>query len=298
MATVGVVGLGHMGLPLALCLRDAGFSVVTWSRGAGSRDAAAAEGLTVLASPAEVATAVRASSGVVITSLPAGPEVRAICLGDDGLLASTGPARLVLLDTSTCAPADSRALAAELAGRGAGAVDAPVSGGPTAARAGSLSVMVGGSDEDVAAARPVLEAVAGRLTVCGPAGSGQVAKACNQLLVTVGLAAVSEALLLASALGADPAQVRQALLGGYAASRVLDLHGDRMLRRDFAPGGPARLHLKDIGIIRDLAAGQVPLEVFEQAAAAIEELVAGGGGELDHSAVLTVVERKAGRELS
>jgi len=176
------------------------------------------------------------------------------------------------------------------------AVDAPVSGGPTAARSGTLSVMAGGEPEDIADAAVVLEALAGRLVVCGGPGTGQVAKACNQLVVTANLVAVAEALVLAASLGADPAQVREALLGGYAASRVLELHGGRMLRRDFSLGGSVRNHVKDIGIVRSLGAGDAT-EVFEAAARALEQLADQGGGDLDHSAVVQIVEARLGRRL-
>jgi len=176
------------------------------------------------------------------------------------------------------------------------AVDAPVSGGPTAARSGTLSVMAGGEPEDIADAAVVLEALAGRLVVCGGPGTGQVAKACNQLVVTANLVAVVEALVLAASLGADPAQVREALLGGYAASRVLELHGGRMLRRDFSLGGSVRNHVKDIGIVRSLGAGDAT-EVFEAAARALEQLADQGGGYLDHSAVVQIVEARLGRRL-
>jgi 2-hydroxy-3-oxopropionate reductase len=172
-------------------------------------------------------------------------------------------------------------------------VDAPVSGGPVAARSGSLSVMAGGVEADLAEADEVLRAFAGRLVVCGGPGAGQVAKACNQLVVTANIAVVAEALVTASALGADPSAVREALLGGYAGSRVLELHGERMLHGDFSLGAAARTQAKDIGIIRDLTGGVVRNEVFEAAARIMEELVAGGGGDLDHSAAVRIVEQRA-----
>jgi len=293
---VGVLGLGPMGLSLALRMREAGFDVVGTSRSAGTRAHAAEQGIDVAATPRELAARVRNDAGeavpVLVVSLPAGPEVREALLGEDGALATGG--EFAVLDTSTCAPADSRALAADVRARGLAVVDAPVSGGPTAARAGTLSVMVGGADEDLAVVDDVLRAVAGQVVVCGGSGAGQIAKACNQLVVTANIAAVAEALVTASALGADPAAVREALRGGYADSRVLDLHGDRMLRRDFSLGAAARTNLKDVDIIRELTEGVADNRVFEAAARVMQELVETGGGDLDHSAAVQVVERRAG----
>ena len=295
--TVGIVGLGPMGLAIASHLRDAGFTVVGTSRSEATRQTAQAAGVELVAEPRAVGERVLAGNGasrppIVITSLPAGRQVRDACLGERGLLDGEPDARAVLVDTSTCAPRDAQALTADLRARGWGSVDAPVSGGPTAARAGTLSVMAGGEPEDIADATEVLEALAGRLVVCGGPGTGQVAKACNQLVVTANLVAVAEALVL----GADPAQVREALLGGYAASRILELHGDRMLRRDFSLGGSVRNHVKDIGIVRSLGAGEAT-EVFEAAARALEQLADQGGSNLDHSAVVQIVEARIGREL-
>lgn len=295
---VGVVGLGPMGVHLALRLIDAGFDVLGTSRSARTRDSAAEQGVDVVESPRELgARLLERADGTtpaLVLSLPAGPEVREALLGDGGVL---GVGEFAVIDTSTCAPHDSRALAEELHGRGLPVVDAPVSGGPTAARAGTLSVMAGGTETDLAAVDDILRAFAGQLVVCGGPGSGQVAKACNQLVVTANIAVVAEALVSASALGADPAAVRTALLGGYANSRILELHGDRMLRRDFSLGGAARTNLKDVGIIRELTEGVVDNQVFEAAAQVMQELVESGGGDLDHSAAVRIIEQRAGHSL-
>ncbi|GAA2774623.1 NAD(P)-dependent oxidoreductase [Saccharopolyspora taberi] len=294
MQSVGVIGLGPMGANLALRLADAGYDVVATSRSEVTREAAAQQGVRVVGDVPALAARLRetGSEPVVVVSLPAGPQVRAAA---EELLGAGG--RFVVIDTSTCAPADARALAEDLHARGCAVVDAPVSGGPTAARAGSLSVMVGGTEDDITAADEVIRAFAGRVVVCGGPGAGQIAKACNQLVVTANIAVVAEALVTASALGADPAAVREALLGGYAASRILELHGDRMLRRDFTLGAAARTQLKDIGIIRELTEGVVDNQVFEAAARTMAELVESGGGDLDHSAAVQVVERRAGHRL-
>jgi 2-hydroxy-3-oxopropionate reductase len=299
---VGIVGLGPMGLAIASQLRDAGFTVVGTSRSQATRQRAQAAGIDVVPDARAVSGRILATNdasrcSVVITSLPAGPQVRDACLGALGLVDRAPTGRAVLIDTSTCAPRDAQALTADLRARGWGSVDAPVSGGPTAARAGTLSVMVGGEPEDIADATHVLEALAGRLVVCGGPGTGQIAKACNQLVVTANLVAVAEALVLAASLGADPGQVRQALLGGYAASRILELQGDRMLRHDFSLGGSVRNHVKDIGIVRSLGAGE-STQVFEAAARALEQLADQGGGDLDHSAVVQIIEARIGCELA
>lgn len=295
---VGVIGLGPMGANLALRLAEVGFDVIATSRRSETRDAAAQQGIRVVEDQQSMGERLRDSVGdrtpVIVTALPAGPQVREALLGDSGVL---GAADFVVVDTSTCAPADSRALADDLHARGCAAIDAPVSGGPTAARAGTLSVMAGGTEDDLAAADEVVRGFAGKLVVCGGPGSGQIAKACNQLVVTANIAAVAEALVTASALGADPAAVREALLGGYAGSRVLEMHGDRMLRRDFSLGGAARTNLKDIDTIRELTRGVVDNEVFETAARVMQELVESGGGELDHSAAVRIVEQRAGHSL-
>ncbi len=299
---VGVIGLGPMGAAIALRLDEAGFEVVGTSRSAGTRTSAAARGIAVVDDVPALGTRLREGANgrtpVVLLSLPSGPQVREALLGDGGLLHDGD--EFVVIDTSTCDPADARALAEEAAGHAV--VDAPVSGGPEAARAGELSVMTGGRESDLAAADEVLRALSGRLTPCGGPGAGQIAKACNQLVVTANIAAVAEALVTASSLGADPAAVREALLGGYAGSRVLEVHGERMLRRDFEPGGAARTHLKDIGIIRQLtedptADRTVDNTVFEAAARVMQELVDSGGAELDHSAAVKVIERRVGHSL-
>lgn len=296
---VGVLGLGPMGSNLALRLVAAGFDVLGTSRSTRTRESAAGRGIDVVETPRELGEQARARANgatpVLVVSLPAGPEVREALLGDGGAL---GAGDFAIVDTSTCAPHDSRSLAEELHARGLAVVDAPVSGGPTAAREGTLSVMAGGTAGDLAAVDDVLRAFAGQLVVCGGPGAGQVAKACNQLVVTANIAVVAEALVTASALGADPAAVREALLGGYASSRILELHGDRMLRRDFSLGGAARTNLKDVGIIRELTEGVVDNQVFEAAAQVMQQLVESGGGDLDHSAAVKVVERRAGHGLA
>lgn len=271
-----MVGLGLMGVPMVQRLAERGAEVIVRSRRHASYDAVRGS-----AAWAESMSEV-AATGTVLLSLPADDQVAAVV---DDLLPHL-PAGAVVIDTSTTRPATAERLAATVRAAGARFVDAPVSGGPTAARDGSLSIMVGGDDVAIAAALPVLGELAGRVTVIGGPGAGQVAKACNQAIVGTTINAVAEALSLAERAGADPAAVRDALLGGYAASRVLELHGRRMLEQDFEPGGRAATQLKDLGIIAELAR-TVGAEVPVTAAATrrYEHLVEAGHADLDHAAV-------------
>jgi 2-hydroxy-3-oxopropionate reductase len=201
----------------------------------------------------------------------------------------------VLVVMSTISVAEARDLAAEARALGLRWLDAPVSGGEAGAKAGTLSIMVGGAAEDVAAARPLFEAM-GRPVHIGPAGTGQLAKLVNQLTVASHIAAVAEALLLAEAGGANPASVREALLGGFAQSRILELHGLRMIESDFAPGGPAKYQLKDTHAARELARScGLDLPMLDLAHGPFEGLVASGGGDLDHSALILELRRRNGR---
>ena len=204
---------------------------------------------------------------------------------------------LVVLDTSTIEPGRARQVAAELARRDVAYLDAPVSGGTVAAAAGSLSVMAGGDAAALARARPVLDAIASRVIHLGPVGAGQIAKACNQLIVLGTIELVGEALTLAEESGVDPGLVREALLGGFAASRILELHGARMVSREYEREGRASFHLKDIAVVDELkAATGVPTPAFDAAARQLERLVEGGGGDLDHAALKTMVEPERSAE--
>jgi len=287
---VGLIGLGQMGGPMARTLRHAGWRVVAWDLAAAAVEAAGRDGIEPAADPAAVA----AVAPIVLTSLPGAAAVRSVALGERGL-AAAGRGDLLVVDTSTVAPGAAREVAADLALRGIAFLDAPMSGGVAAAGSGQLSVMVGGDVRDLERARPVLAAISKTIVHCGPIGAGQIAKACNQLIVMSTIAAVAEVMVLARASGLDPAVVREALMSGLAASPILDVHGDRMLRRDFAPGGRARYNLKDIDTIRGLGAIRgLDLPVFEAAAEQIGRLIEGWGGELDNSAVVLVVEAAAG----
>jgi 2-hydroxy-3-oxopropionate reductase len=290
MERIGFIGLGIMGKPMAANLLAAGYPLTVHSRGRGPVDELAGLG----ASPATSARDVAAASDVVITMLPDSPDVEAVVLGPDGVGDGIAPGALYV-DMSTIAPAVSRSIAVTLAERGVEAVDAPVSGGETAARAGELSIMAGGSDEAVARAQPIFDVLGKATTHIGPPGAGQVAKAANQVVVALTIQAVAEALVLARKAGADPARVRAALLGGFAQSRVLDVHGQRMLDGAYDPGFKLRLHRKDLAIALQLSREQeVPLLATAQAAQLMDALLAGGAGERDHSAIATLYEQLAG----
>lgn len=287
--TVGVIGLGQMGGALCCTLLGGGWRVVAWDVAQPAVEAAAEAGAEAAASPADVASRVP----IIITSVPDAEAVRAVTLGDHGIVRGDCAGRLVV-DTSTISPADARGFASDLAPYGVGFLDAPVSGGVRGAEGGQLAVMVGGLSAHFDQARAVLECIGKVVVHCGPVGAGQITKACNQLVVMTTHEAVAEALVLAQASGLDPWRVREALLGGYAASPILEIQGPRMLRHDFVPGGRARYHLKDIATIAALAreAG-VDLPGFDAAARQIERLIAAGGADLDNSALVTVIEPTA-----
>ena len=222
--------------------------------------------------------------------VPDTADLEAVLDGPTGILAGAHDG-LIVCAMGTHLPAAMPPLAERCATRGCTLLDAPVSGGEIGAADGTLSIMVGGDASAVERARPVLEAMGRSVVRIGGSGAGQLAKACNQLIVGATIAAVAEALALARAAGVDPAIVRDALAGGFASSRVLEVHGRRMLERDFAPGGRAALHAKDAHIILDTAAALgLDLPVFPAVAEAFDRLVAEGGGELDHAALITLLD--------
>jgi 2-hydroxy-3-oxopropionate reductase len=278
---------------MARNLLRAGFQLVVHNRSQGAVEELVSAGAQRATSPGEVA----ASAETVITMLPDTPDVEAVLLGPQGVVSRLCQGALVM-DMSTIDPLATRRLAEQVQRSGGEMLDAPVSGGERGAVEGTLSIMVGGSEAAFERAQPLFQAMGKTIVHIGSSGAGQVAKACNQLVVAANLEAVAEALVLAAKAGVDPARVREVLLGGFAQSRVLETHGQRMLERKFEPGFKARLHRKDAGIVMHLA-GEVgvPLPLFERAAQALDRLVDNGGGELDHSALVTVVEEQAGVRL-
>jgi 2-hydroxy-3-oxopropionate reductase len=290
MERIGFIGLGIMGMPMAGNLLAAGYPLTVHNRSRGPVDELAVRGATPGGSPREVA----ASSDVVITMLPDSPDVEAVVLGPDGVAAGIREGALYI-DMSTIGPAVSRRIATVLSERGVDAVDAPVSGGEPAAREGNLSIMAGGAEEAVERARPIFEVLGKATTHIGPAGAGQVAKAANQVVVALTIQAVAEALVLARKSGVDPARVRAALLGGFAQSRILDLHGQRMLDGAYDPGFKLRLHRKDLSIALQLGREEhMPLFATAQAAELMDALLAQGAGDRDHSVLATLYEQLSG----
>jgi 2-hydroxy-3-oxopropionate reductase len=289
---IGFIGLGIMGKPMARNLLNAGFELVVHSRSSGPVDELVEAGARRASSPAEVAGAV----DTLITMLPDTPDVEHVLFGDAGAVGGLRQGSLAI-DMSTISPIATRAMAARLRESGVGFLDAPVSGGEKGAIDGTLSIMIGGAAEDVARAKPLFDVMGKTVVHVGDAGAGQVAKACNQLVVASTIEAVAEALTLAKQAGVDPARVREALLGGFAGSKIMEMHGQRMLDDNFQPGFRARLHLKDARIVLDTAHELgVPVTAFEPVAAALAQLVEDGGGDLDHSALVTLVRQGAGAD--
>lgn len=290
---VGFVGLGVMGRPMAGHLLRAGYAVTVHNRSRRPVEDLVGQGAADGGSPAGVAR----RSDVMVTMLPDAATVERVLFGPDGFHTGVRPGSVVI-DMSTISPGSTREFARRLGGLGAQMLDAPVSGGQEGARAATLSIMVGGDQPVFEACRPVLEAMGKSVVHIGASGAGQLAKACNQIIVGLTIQAVAEAITLARASGVDPATVRQALMGGYAQSRVLEVHGQRMVERNFQPGGRASLHYKDLGIA--LAAGQeagIPLVGTALVHELFAALRATGRGDLDHSALACLLDdphRRAG----
>jgi 2-hydroxy-3-oxopropionate reductase len=290
--TVGFIGLGLMGKPMALNLLKAGFPLVAHSRSRGPVDAVVAAGATGASSPAEVARAAR----IVITMVPDSPDVEKVLAGHRGVFEGLQPGT-TLIDMSTISPVVTRRLASQAAERGAMLLDAPVSGGEIGAINGTLSIMVGGDRDALERVRPVLNAMGNpeKVIYIGESGAGQICKVCNQMAIGGALAVVSEAFALARKAGVDPARVREALLGGFAASRVLEVHGERILTSNYKPGFKAGLYNKDMGIVLQTAhAHDVPMPVTAVVAQLVNAMVAAGRAEEDYSALARVLFELAG----
>ncbi|MCK2087511.1 NAD(P)-dependent oxidoreductase [Thauera aromatica] len=287
---VGFIGLGLMGRPMALNLLKAGHTVQVWSRRRESMQPLLDAGAGDCASAAELAR----RAPVTISMVADAPDVEEVVLGPSGVADGAGAGHLHI-DMSTIAPAAAQSIAARLAQRGITALDAPVSGGEGGAIGGTLTIMVGGEAAACARARPLFEAMGQSITRVGEAGAGQVAKACNQILTGVGVAAVAEALNFARKSGVDGSKVREALLGGFAASRILENHGQRMLERNFHPGFKAWMHHKDMRIVLD-EAQRLGLALPSTAAAAqmYAAMLGSGLGEEDSVAMLKLLERMSG----
>jgi 2-hydroxy-3-oxopropionate reductase len=284
---IGFIGLGIMGEPMAMNLVAAGFELTVHSRSPGPVDELVAAGAKRAASPREVA----AASDVTITMLPDTPDVEQVLLGSDGVRDGAASGSLVI-DMSSIDPGPTRTIATALAERGVAMLDAPVSGGERGALDGTLSIMVGGGAAAFDRATPIFDVLGANVVHVGGSGAGQVAKACNQLVVASTIEAVAEALLLAERAGVDPVKVREALLGGFAGSKILEVHGQRMLDRTFDPGFRIRLHRKDARIVEAAAADTgSPIPAFAVVAGQLQRAVDAGDGERDHSGLFLELER-------
>jgi len=283
---IGFIGLGIMGKPMVRNLLKAGYKPMIFNRSQGPVDELVSEG----AVPAKSAKEAAAECDIVITMLPDTPDVEAVVLGANGVLEGAHDG-LLLIDMSTISPVASQKLALYADAKNVRILDAPVSGGDKGAIAGTLSIMVGGNLSDFKRAYPVFEAMGKTITHCGPIGAGQIVKACNQIVVALVIEAVSEALVLGSKAGVDPGVVLKVLGGGLAQNRVMELRGPTMIQHDFTPGFKSRLHRKDLKIILETAREfDVDLPVTRIVEDMFVKLIDGGKGELDHSALLTVVE--------
>jgi 2-hydroxy-3-oxopropionate reductase len=287
---VGFVGLGIMGRPQALNVMKAGHAMAVWARRKESMRPLADAGATACASPGEAA----ALADAVFVMVSDTPDVEHVIFGPKGIIEGARPGTVVV-DMSTISPVATRDIATRLADKGIEMLDAPVSGGEVGAINGTLSIMVGGKPEVFARIKPLFECMGRNIVHIGANGAGQVAKACNQIVAAVTLEAVSEGLTLARRNGVDPAKVRDALMGGFAYSKVLEVHGRRILERDFKPGFKAKLHRKDLKIVTDTAAHLgITLPQASLVASHLNALVGLGCGDEDSAAVVKVIERAAG----
>lgn len=281
---IGFVGLGNMGRANARHLHEAGAEVVVWNRSDAPVVAAVAMGMRRAASLPELALEI--GDGVICINLTITEVVEKIVFGEGGLMGGLSEG-VMIIDFGTTGVPETKAFAQRVSW-----VDAPVSGGQVGAEAGNLTIMAGGTEEAFQRALPILKVVGERITHMGPAGSGQVTKLANQLIVAQTIDAVAQALRLAELAGVDAALARQALLGGFAESRILNLHGDRMVRRDFKPGGRSTLQLKDVRLICELAESLgFHSPTLENCRAQWEKFVIEMGcGELDHSGLFRMYE--------
>jgi 2-hydroxy-3-oxopropionate reductase len=293
MSNIGFIGLGIMGAPMARNLLNGGHQLFLHSR-SGVPEEWTAAGAKACASPADVARA----ADINITMLPDTPDVEKVLFGENSVAEGLSSGKVVV-DMSSISPLATKDFAARINALGCSYLDAPVSGGEVGAKAASLTIMVGGPEQTFNAVRPLFELLGKNITLVGGNGDGQTTKVANQIVVALNIQAVAEALLFASKSGADPAKVRQALMGGFAASRILEVHGERMIKRSFNPGFRIGLHQKDLNLALQ---GAKTLGMSLPNTAAAQELMnacaAHGMSELDHSALCRAVELMANHEIA
>ena len=288
---IGFIGLGIMGAPMAGHLLAAGHTLYVRTR---SKVPDALAGASVCASPREVAQ----KADIVFLMLPDTPDVEAVLFGKDGVASGLSKGKTVV-DMSSISPIDTKAFAKKINDLGCDYLDAPVSGGEVGAKAASLTIMVGGPEATFERIKPLFEKMGKNITLVGGNGDGQTTKVANQIIVALNIAAVGEALVFASKAGADPAKVRQALMGGFAASRILEVHGERMIKRTFNPGFRIGLHQKDLSLaLAGARAIGVALPQTAGAAQLMQACAANGMQDLDHSALVRALELMAAHEVA
>ena len=289
---IGFVGLGIMGAPMAGQLIKAGHSLFVHTRGKVPEAIASSN-----ATPCTSARAAAERADIVITMVPDTPDVEAVLFGEAGIAAGLSPGKVVV-DMSSISPIATKAFALKINALGCDYLDAPVSGGEVGARNATLTIMVGGPEAVFERVRPLFESMGKNITLVGGNGDGQTAKVANQIIVALNIEAVAEALLFAAKAGADPARVRQALMGGFAASKVLEVHGERMIKRTFDPGFRIELHQKDLNLALSSArALGVSLPNTAMAQELFNSCAAHGGKAWDHSAMVRALETLAHFEI-
>jgi 2-hydroxy-3-oxopropionate reductase len=288
---IGFIGLGIMGAPMAGHLLAAGHTLFLRTRSKVPQALAAA---TACSSAKQVAE----KADVIITMVPDTPDVEAVLFGEDGVAAGLSKGKTVV-DMSSISPMDTKVFAKKINELGCDYLDAPVSGGEVGAKAASLTIMVGGPEAAFERIKPLFELMGKNITLVGGNGDGQTTKVANQIIVALNIAAVGEALVFASKAGADPAKVRQALMGGFAASRILEVHGERMIKRTFNPGFRIGLHQKDLSLaLAGARAIGVALPQTAGAAQLMQACAANGMQDLDHSALVRALELMANHEVA
>ncbi|MBS1269973.1 MAG: 2-hydroxy-3-oxopropionate reductase [Gammaproteobacteria bacterium] len=283
---IGLIGPGIMGQPMGMNLVNAGYPLWVFARTPSRARALVDAGATQCDTPKAVAE----QADIILTVVSDTPDVEAVVLGENGVLAGAGSGK-VLVDMSTISPIATRKMSESLRGNGVEMLDAPVSGGDVGAKNGTLSIMVGGKPAVFERVKPVFDVLGKNIIHVGDNGAGQVAKACNQILVAEHINAAGEALLLARACGVDPEKVRQALLGGFAYSKVLEVHGERMLTRNFDPGFKARLHKKDMHIVlQTMEEKGLDLPTARAVTNALDQAVADSDSESDSTVLIKILE--------
>jgi 2-hydroxy-3-oxopropionate reductase len=293
MSNIGFIGLGIMGKPMVANLIKGGHTLYLHSRSGVPQELTAAGG-KACASPREVAQ----QAEIIITMVPDTPDVEKVLFAAGGVAEGLTKGKIVV-DMSSISPMETKKYASKINASGCEYLDAPVSGGEVGARNAALTIMVGGSQAAFDKVKPVFDLMGKNITLVGGNGDGQTCKVCNQIIVALNIEAVGEALLFASKAGADPAKVRQALMGGFAASRILEVHGERMIKRTFDPGFRIELHQKDLNLaLQGARAMGVSLPNTATAQELMNACVANGGAKWDHSALVRALEKMANHEVA